>query len=110
MNPEPTPQTAAPDQVLLTVPGSIQEFLEHLCKAKGVSREQAIATMLYFSCRLLQENPMQPGVDLFTEIDFARGVRLQTCRRADQLMTLVERLLLDSQGIQRAMRNRTINS
>jgi hypothetical protein len=97
-----------PDEVLVTIPGNLQQFLDQVCKAKGLTREQAASLMVFFACRLLQESPMQPDADFLVELDFARAFRLQTGRRADQLLGLEDRLLLDSQGVHRAQRNRTI--
>jgi hypothetical protein len=83
--------------------------LAQVAASKGLTLEQAATQMIGFACRLLEDSPTQTGVDLASELDFARGFRGQVLRRADQLLSVGEKLLLDSQGLQLALRNRAIS-
>ena len=105
----PSDTTATPPrEVTIAIPESCQAVLKTVCSTKRIPPEVAAATMVYFACRLLEEAPLNAKSDLLTELDFARGLRMNTEQRADQLLGLVERVLLDSQGVHRAVRNRVL--
>jgi hypothetical protein len=62
--------------------------------------------MVNFCCRLMEEGALQKGTELIADLDFAKASRVQTIRRVDQILGVAEKVLLESQGLQRGLRNR----
>ena len=97
-----------PSAFTVAVPESAARTMTAICKKKGMSQEQVGAVMIYFCCRLLEDGGVQANMDLLADLDFGKGLRQQTERRLDQLLAVAEKTLLDSQGLQRALRSRLI--
>lgn len=89
------------------VPASAHDTLRRVCASKGITPSTAAAIMVAFCCRLLEETPMNEADTLPAELDFNRHIRTQNQKRADQLLGVAEKVLLEAQGIHRGMRNRS---
>jgi hypothetical protein len=80
--------------------------LKRVATVKGITAESAGSVMVNFCCRLMEEGALQKGTELIADLDFAKAYRVQTIRRADQILGVAEKVLLESQGLQRGLRNR----
>lgn len=92
--------------VSVTVPETCRDFFAHLCKTKNLSPDQAAELMVYFSCRMLEESPLNQGTDLYFELGFAKGLRDKTLERLDALSSVGEKALIESLAITRALLER----
>lgn len=95
-----------PNELIITVPERSRLMLERVSANKGVTTQRAASDMVYFASRLLEEGSLQKGSDLIADLDFSRASRAQVMRRADQLLGVAEKVSLETQGLQRALRNR----
>ena len=99
-----------PSEVTVAVPEQCREILAHLRLSKGLDPEKAASLMIYFACRLLEECPPQKDAELLADLDFAKGMRSRTVRRADEILGHAEKVLLESQGLHRGLRNRSLSN
>lgn len=99
-------RNSLPEEISVEVPVSVQETFQRVSKSKDLTHGTTAAIMIAFCCRLLEELPMNKADSLSIELDFARSIRTQNQKRADQLLGVAEKVLLESQGIQRGVRNR----
>jgi len=99
-------QLSLKGSVEFVVPETVRDTFLRICSEKGLSPEQAAAVMVYSACRNLEETPPHKGTDLLTDLNFARGLMEQNAARLDKLLGVAEKVVLDSQGIHAALRNR----
>ena len=95
--------------LVVTIPENTRESFLRICKSKQITPEHAASLMIYSACRSLDELPPSTGTDLLADLEFSKGMKQQAMKRLDQLIGVAERVILDSQGINRALRNRNFN-
>ena len=94
------------NELTIAVSEDARAMLDRVAAIKGVTPQTAAAEMVRFAGRLLEEGALQKGTELVADLDFARASRTQVMRRADQLLGVAEKVNLEAQGLQRALRNR----
>jgi len=88
---------------------SAYNSLALIAKLKGISEAQAALLMIEYGCELLDAGKLHSDQDLKSDLDFSREYRVNIERHLDEVISLAEKTLLDSQGIQKGLQSRLFN-
>lgn len=97
-----------PIEIAFEVPASARDTFQRVLKSRKITAGTAAAQMIAFCCQLLEETPMNKADTLPAELEFNHAIRGQTHKRADPLLGVAEKVLLESRAIQGALRNRAL--
>ena len=98
-----------PEQISVSIPEPTRLTLARVMALKGITPESAATQMVQFACRILEDGGLQKDSDLATDLDFSAAFRTRTLKRTDQLLGVAEKILLESQGLHRGLRNRSFS-
>jgi hypothetical protein len=92
-----------PSRVEVTLPESCRIVLAEVCKAEGLTPEEAVNKIVNSVCQGLKEQGLGKGTDVSARMDFLDAKRRAIMRRSDEILSVIEGLILDSRALTSAL-------